>query len=85
MDYETRLSCFDVVAKLMDWVPVPGSKECHADRNSNEMCTLQSEERGMWEETPSGKAQVGGEATCIGATCARTDVEYDCVLWPPKR
>lgn len=29
----------------------------------------------MWEETPSGKAQVGGEATCIGPTCARTDVE----------
>jgi hypothetical protein len=29
------------------------------------MCTLQSEERGIWEETPSGNAQVGGEVSYV--------------------
>jgi hypothetical protein len=55
----------NVVAKVDGLVVlVPGSKECHADHNSNEMCTLRSEERGTWEETPSGKAQAGGEISC---------------------
>jgi hypothetical protein len=67
----TRWSCSDVVVKVDGLVvPVPGSKECHADRNSNEMYTLQSEERDIWEETPSGKAQVGGEVQlCWGCLC----------------
>jgi hypothetical protein len=29
----------------------------------------------MWEGTPSDKGQIEGEATCVGAACARTDVD----------
>ena len=29
----------------------------------------------MREEIPSSKAQVEGEVTCVGAACARTDVD----------
>ena len=62
--------------KLMDW-----SSQFPAPRNATPIvtpmkCVLCSRgERGMWEETPSGKAQVEEEITCAGAACARRDVD----------
>ena len=58
-------------SKLMDW-----SSQFPAPRNAKPTvtpmkCVLCSrEERGMREETPSGKAQVEEEIICVGAACA---------------
>src|SRR5271168_2829732 len=53
---------------------------------------LQSEERGIWEETPPGKPQVGGEVSCgrllvrertlIQLCSMATKIGRNCLLMP---
>jgi len=49
---------------------------CKSYRNSNEICTFAvGGSAACGEKFLLAKAQVEGEVTCVGAACARTDVD----------